>query len=217
MNSLRVLIVAADPLARAGLAASLEQRTDLVVTGQVDGSELPSVMDVYQPDVMLWDLGWEPSTRIGNGLRSASEQVTDWVQAGPPVVALLPDQAAAAEAWAAGARGLLPRDVSADRLAVALAAVSLGLVSIDPVFSIALLPVLHSAPEVAQPIEALTPREIEVLRLIAEGLPNKAIAHVLGISEHTVKFHANALMSKLSAQSRTDAVVRATRLGLIIL
>lgn len=217
MDTLRVLIVAGDPLARAGLAASLEQRAGLAVIGQVDGTDLPAVLDVYRPDVVLWDLGWEASTRSGAAMRTALEQITDWAQADPPVVALLPDQSVAGEVWAAGARGLLSRDVDADRLAAALAAVSLGLVAVDPDFSIALFPAMHSVPEIAQPVEALTPREIEVLRLIANGLANKAIAQVLGISEHTVKFHANALMSKLGAQSRTDAVVRATRLGLIIL
>jgi DNA-binding NarL/FixJ family response regulator len=65
--------------------------------------------------------------------------------------------------------------------------------------------------------EELTPREREVLQLLAEGLANKAIAQQLTISEHTVKFHVNAIMSKLGAQSRTAAVVRATRLGLVVL
>ena len=60
----------------------------------------------------------------------------------------------------------------------------------------------------------MTPRELEVLQLLAEGLPNKAIAHRLGISEHTIKFHVNAIFGKLGAQSRTEAMVRATRLGL---
>ena len=63
----------------------------------------------------------------------------------------------------------------------------------------------------------LTPRELEVLRLLAEGLPNKTVAHRLEISEHTVKFHVNSLLAKLGAQSRTDAVVRATRLGLVLI
>ena len=63
----------------------------------------------------------------------------------------------------------------------------------------------------------LTPREKEVLQLVAEGLTNKAIAQQLAISEHTVKFHVNAIMGKMNAQSRTEAVVRATRLGLISL
>ena len=63
----------------------------------------------------------------------------------------------------------------------------------------------------------MTPRELEVLQLLAEGLANKAIALQLDISEHTVKYHVNAIMSKLNAQSRTEAVVRAARLGLIAL
>jgi len=67
------------------------------------------------------------------------------------------------------------------------------------------------------PAEALTGREMEVLQLLAEGLPNKIIANKLSITDHTVKFHVNAIMSKLGVQSRTEAVVRATKLGLIIL
>jgi len=63
----------------------------------------------------------------------------------------------------------------------------------------------------------LTPREAEVLRLLAEGLANKAIAQRLDISEHTVKFQVNAILRKLDAQSRTEAVIEATRRGLILL
>ncbi len=61
----------------------------------------------------------------------------------------------------------------------------------------------------------LTPREQDVLRLLAEGLPNKGIASRLEVSEHTVKFHVNSIMGKLNAQSRTEAVTLATRLGLL--
>lgn len=217
MNTARVLIVAADPLARAGLAASLQDRSDLVVIGQVDGAELPAALDIYYPDVMVWDLGWEASAGVRGEARSVLAQIADLAETSPPIAALLPDQTAAGDAWAAGARGLLPRDVGADRLAAALTALSSGLLAIDPLFGAILSPALHPEPDIAKPIEALTPREIEVLRLMAEGLPNKTIAQRLGISEHTIKFHANALMAKLGAQSRTDAVVRATRLGLIIL
>jgi DNA-binding NarL/FixJ family response regulator len=66
-------------------------------------------------------------------------------------------------------------------------------------------------------IEHLSARELDVLRGMAEGLSNKQIARALGISEHTVKFHINAILGKLDAQSRTEAVVRATRAGLILL
>jgi DNA-binding NarL/FixJ family response regulator len=66
-------------------------------------------------------------------------------------------------------------------------------------------------------VEDLTPRETEVLQLLADGLTNKAIAQRLGISDHTVKFHVNSVLGKLGAQSRTEAVVRASRLGLLLL
>jgi DNA-binding NarL/FixJ family response regulator len=67
------------------------------------------------------------------------------------------------------------------------------------------------------PVEPLTPREVEVLQLLAEGLSNKLLGSRLGISEHTAKFHVNAILGKLGAQGRTDAVVRAARMGLILL
>jgi DNA-binding NarL/FixJ family response regulator len=93
--------------------------------------------------------------------------------------------------------------------------VALGLASLDPALAAALIPPQDQAP--TPPAEELTPRELEVLRLVAQGLPNKAIAQRLEISEHTVKFHVNAILGKLGVQSRTEAVVHATRLGLILL
>ena len=71
--------------------------------------------------------------------------------------------------------------------------------------------------ETSSPAGGLTQREMEVLALVAEGLPNKAIASRLEISEHTVKFHVNSILTKLGAQSRTEAVTRATRMGLLLL
>ena len=139
----------------------------------------------------------------------------------PPVLILLPEHdfgaASAAQAWQAGARGLLPRN--ADPAAIAAAAHSLaqGLVVLDRDVAAELL--LAAAPDHTADalVEPLTPREHEVLQLLAEGLTNRAIAQRLEISEHTVKFHVNAILGKLAAQSRTDAVMRATRLGLILL
>jgi DNA-binding NarL/FixJ family response regulator len=132
-----------------------------------------------------------------------------------PVVALLADESLAAEAWLAGVRGLLTREADAEALVAALQAVVQGLAAIDPTLAAALLPTRERESEAL--VEPLTPREEEVLQLLADGLANRAIALQLGISEHTVKFHVNAILGKLGAQSRTEAVVRATRLGLIIL
>jgi DNA-binding NarL/FixJ family response regulator len=126
---------------------------------------------------------------------------------------LLPDESLAADAWAIGPGGLLLRTAPPERLATALQAMADGLIVLDPRFPPDQL--RRSASSASS--TDLTPREREVLQLVAEGLSNRAIALRLSISEHTVKFHINAIMEKLGAQSRTEAVVRATRLGLIVL
>lgn len=211
MPDIRVLIIADDRLVRAGLAALLAGQTGFAVAGQTAaGDALTGAAAVYQPDVWLWDLGWEPTAAI--------EQLAELGEPQRRVVALLPDGEGshAADAWAAGAQGLLLRDVETARLLAALAAVAEGLVVVEPALAAALRPAA-GRPAPAAPLEGLTARELEVLRLMAEGLANKAIAHRLGISEHTVKFHINAILGKLGVQSRTEAVVHATRLGLIIL
>lgn len=216
MEELRVLVVADDPLTRAGLAALLSGPLGCTVVGQVTGdADLRTEVAVARPDVILWDLGWDPLSPA-TGSASSLERLADQVaEIDVPVVALVAEEAYTRAVWTAGARGLLPRDVDAEELAAALVAVVRGLVVLTPALAGALMPADH-LPE-TRLVEALTPREREVLQLLAEGLPNKAIARRLGISEHTVKFHVNAILGKLGAQSRTEAVVRATRLGLIFL
>jgi DNA-binding NarL/FixJ family response regulator len=208
-SAVRVLIVAQDPLARAGLATLLANQPGCLIAGQIAvDAELPGALQVYRPDVIVWDFGVD-STRTLDRMNTVRNL-------GVPVVALLADSTDAADAWAAGARGLIPRDTSAGNLVAALTAVAQGLTVIDPAFAAALLPAARDQSP-AQPVEELTPRELEVLRLMAEGQSNKAIARALGISEHTVKFHVNAILGKLNVSSRTEAVVHATRLGLILL
>ena len=206
---LRVLVVADDHLARAGLAALLAQQPGCAVAGQLSGPEYASAgPEVYRADVAVWDLGWDPATGIDHLAEARDVGL-------PPTVALLPDEGHAAEARAAGARGVLHRDVDGPTLLGALVAVEKGLVVLDPELEPELPPVVDREHPASS--AELTPREVEVLGLLAEGLPNKAIASRLGISEHTVKFHVNAILGKLDAQSRTEAVTRATRMGLITL
>lgn len=213
MNETRVLIVANDPLARAGLAALLTAQESCRVVGQVAAdSDLTTATGVYQPQVLLWDLGWEAG--------SALEHLTDQHEALPPVLCLVRDEQNSADAWAAGAKGLMRRDADLALLLAGVDATARGLVTLDPSLALSVMPSRERpttvAPTVA-PSDPLTPREQEVLQLLAEGLPNKIIAQRLTISEHTVKFHINAILGKLGAQSRTDAVVRATRSGLLLL
>jgi DNA-binding NarL/FixJ family response regulator len=226
VTDVRVLVVADDPLVRAGLAMLLTNHPDCSVVGQVAGDEdLPGQLDIYRPDVILWDLGWghllaspplqSPAAEEGPSI-SILDSLADLTETGALVIALLSDEMDAAKVWNAGARGLLLRDAGPNQLLSALLAVFQGLVIVDPTLTEALLPAATFDPP-ATLVEPLTPREQEVLQLLAEGLPNKVIAHRLDISDHTVKFHVNAIMSKLNAQSRTEAAVRATRLGLILL
>ena len=204
-GDLRALIIAGDPLARAGLSALLADQ--VTVVGALEDLT-PEATASYAPTAILWDLGYTPAVAI--------ERIADVRDLRLAIVALLPDEASAADAWSAGARGLMLRRAGAESLASALVAVTRGLIVIDPALSALLL----STPDRARlepPVDALTSRELQVLQLLAEGLPNKAIAGRLKISEHTVKFHVNAILSKLGVQSRTEAVVRASRLGLIMI
>lgn len=113
------------------------------------------------------------------------------------------------------------------RLRAELAGTNLEIVDEAPTLSVAnesveadailLAPGPSQADRLEAPVEPLTPREIEVLELMAEGLPNKGIAKRLSISDQTVKFHVSAISGKLGASNRTDAVRRALRRGLITL
>jgi two-component system nitrate/nitrite response regulator NarL len=214
---LRILIVADDPLVRAGLAALLAEQPGCLVAGRVTGADdLGAALEIYRPDILLWDLGWDPEPAVAT--------LTDYVSTfgmGKPVAVLLSDGNHAARVWSAGARVFLPRNADPGHLVAALTVAAYGLAVIAPEFADVLI---HIPGDIATPealaeradlVEELTPRELEVLRLLAEGLPNKTIALRLGISEHTVKFHVNAILGKLAVGSRTEAVVRATRLGLI--
>jgi two-component system, NarL family, nitrate/nitrite response regulator NarL len=218
---LRVLIVADDPLARGGLAALLANQPDCTVVGQLATADIIAALDVYRPDIVLWDCGWEPGLSLhaseskSETSRTCLERLVDLRDVGQPVVALLSDHMQAVAAWTAGVHCLLLRDVPVTHLVSALHAAVQGLVVLDATLAAALFPVHPVA--TASIVNPLTPRETEVLQLVAAGLPNKTIADRLRISEHTVKFHINAIMGKLGAQSRTEAVVRATQQGLILL
>ncbi len=114
-------------------------------------------------------------------------------------------------------RGWISRESTGEELAAAIRAVAAGLVVLDPGFAAILHEEPHDSDDRVNGEALLTPRELDVLRWLALGLPNKAIALQLGISEHTVKFHVGSVLSKLDARSRTEAVMTAARLGLLTL
>jgi two-component system, NarL family, nitrate/nitrite response regulator NarL len=186
MVAIRVLVVSDDPLARGGLTALLGERETVAVVED-------------DPDVVVWDV---------------SESADGITRTKAPLLAVLADESQAAEARAAGARGLLLRSASGEQLAAAAVAVANGLNVVDPVLAGTLF---RTEAATDSPVEDLTPREMEVLQLLAQGLTNKRIAERLHISDHTAKFHVNAILGKLGVQSRTEAIVQAARRGLVIL
>ena len=182
-------MVSDDPLVRAGLGHLLESE-----------SEAEVVSDAAEAEVALWD-----------GQHARLDELS---LLGVPVVAVVDDEAHSAAAMAAGARGAVLRSADGASLWAALVAVRHGLTVLDSAFAPAAPPVPPARLRLA---EELTAREREVLALLSRGLSNKQIAGELDISEHTAKFHVNAILGKLGAASRTEAVVVAVRLGLVAL
>lgn len=206
-----LLIVADNPLARAGLTALLEER-GCAVLAPVAGADLQRDIDRVQPDVLAVDMGWDSSVMC----RRLSQIESDL-----PVLAIAgADDLQSLTALLQTLRvfpqfAILLRQSDPDAIVAAVDALVAGLTVIDPQLS-----ALLDAPERLAGDERqnpLTAREQEVLQYLARGLTNRAIALELDITQHTVKFHVNAIMGKLEAQSRTEAVVRATQLGLIAL
>jgi two-component system, NarL family, response regulator YdfI len=213
---IRVLMSATSEIVRAGLEALLTASPALAVVGRApDVATLAHQAEDLQPDVILAELETSDDDTLAALL--ALE-----IGSHPAAIVVLTDDvhsAWAAEALRAGIRAILPRQASAGEIVTAVEAVAAGLVVLhrDAVESLLLVP--PSAPRAlpASPNQALTPREIEVLGMLAEGLGNKAIAWRLDISEHTVKFHVGSILAKLNASSRTEAVTLGIRQGLIML
>jgi two-component system, NarL family, response regulator YdfI len=211
---IRVFIVAASPLARAGLENLLAARNVEIAGIAANIDALASELSDVAVDAILMDSSGEPfesllDSIITSGLASDFNVVLLAEAASP---------AASAEALRAGIRAVLPNDTSPDQLAAALQAVSSGLVVLHPANVHSAVPAASVATRsLNELVEPLTPRESEVLQMLASGLGNKEIATKLGISEHTVKFHVASILGKLGAASRTEAVSLGIRRGLVLL
>jgi DNA-binding NarL/FixJ family response regulator len=163
-----------------------------------------------------------PSVRLGlaDMLASHGHTVLPEEEATDSAAVILSDDPSMANQLArAGLRGwaCLARDIDADQLDLAVRSADAGLVLLDLPIAATSLSMPASLATPAPLTEPLTAREMQVLQLVAQGLPNKGIARRLGISENTAKFHVASLCGKLGASSRTEAVTIAARRGLILL
>jgi two-component system, NarL family, response regulator LiaR len=206
--TIRVLLVDDHSVVRKGLRTFLAYDAELDVVGEAaDGAEALSLAQELKPDVVLMDLlmpGMDGIAATAAIRRSLPET---------EVLALTSvlEDASIVGAVRAGAIGYLLKDTQADALCQAIKAAAAGQVQLTPQAAARLMQAL-SAPESP---EALTERETEVLRLLAQGQSNKQIARALSVSEQTVKSHVSRILAKLGVQSRTQATLYAIRTGMV--
>jgi DNA-binding NarL/FixJ family response regulator len=215
-ESIGVLVVDDHDVVRRGLLAFLDSEPDIDVVGQAGGGT--EAMDILAsmrsegrlPDVVVMDLQMAPvdgieATRQIRGLYHDIE-----------VVALtsFAEEERVHAALEAGASGYLLKDSEADDVAAAVRAAHRGELQLDPVIARRLMASLREGPG-DDPAAELTSRELEVLRLVAAGKPNKQIAAELAISDRTARTHVSSILRKLRLSSRTQAALWAVREGLV--
>jgi DNA-binding NarL/FixJ family response regulator len=213
-ESIRVVVVDDHAVVRRGLLAFLDDEPDLEVVGDASGGQ--QVLDLLakldgegrRADVVVMDLEMEPMDGIESTRR---------IRARYPDVEVLAltsfgEDDRVHDALQAGASGYLLKDAEAEEVAVAVRAVHEGEVRLAPEVARRLVSFLRSGRDEAT--IHLTTRELEVLRLIGGGEPNKRIALLLGISERTVRSHVSSVLSKLGLTSRTQAALWAARQGI---
>jgi DNA-binding NarL/FixJ family response regulator len=200
-----VAIFSIDPILRRNLEQLPHDDPAFALVGD-HPSSVPELLNQHRIDVLLADA---PTRELLAEYRGRHDRVA--------LVVLLDgaDPEDGVRALKAGARAVLHRSSSRNEIIAAIKVITSGLVVLPPEL---LATLLHEAPPADDVLKAqLTRRELEVLAAMADGASNKAIARQLGISFHTAKFHVAAILAKLDADSRTEAVAKATQSGLVML
>jgi len=210
---IRVFIADDQLLVRQGIRTLLELDGGIAVVGEAaDGGEAVAGVPATPVDVLLLDVRMPQKSGI-DVLRELADAGTL-----PPTIILttFDDSDAVLDGIRAGARGFMLKDVSYDQLIAAIRAVAGGATVFQPAVTERLLRVadrVHIATDT--PIERLTEREVQVVRLMAGGYSNKEIADALGTAEGTIKNHVSSILAKLGVRDRTRAVLKALEAGLL--
>lgn len=204
----RVLIVDDHSVVREGLRMFLDRDPDLKVVGEAaDGAKALELARLLQPNVVVMDL----LMPVLDGMSAIKAIRTELPETEVLAFTGVLASASVIEAIRAGAIGYLLKDTQAAELRTAIKAAAMGQMHLSPQAS----PYLLNAVRLPEPSDALTLREMDVLRLLAEGHSNKEIARILHLVEETVKSHVRHILAKLGVQSRTQAVLAAIRLGIV--
>ncbi|MBD2248223.1 response regulator transcription factor [Nostoc sp. FACHB-888] len=205
-NAIRVLVVDDHPVVRQGLVAMLEEAPDILVVGQAgNGQEALAVFRQKQPDATLMDLRMPQMDRVA----AITAICTEFPAARIIVLTTYEGDEDIYQGLRAGAKGYLLKDAEPGELLSAIRGVHKGQKHIPPRVGAKLLERMAS-PE-------LSDRELEVLQLITTGKSTQAISKALYITERTVNFHVNHILSKLGVEDRTQAVIVALRRGIVSL
>jgi DNA-binding NarL/FixJ family response regulator len=208
-NDLEVAVLSASPPRRDRIAALLNKERGVACAGAATSiAELGRLTPM--PDAVVIDVSDAES--LETLLQSDSLAM--------PFVVLCDElvRDIAVRALLAGSAAILERDPAAKQLLAAVRAAVNGLSALSPPHAATLMdPAANAAaPRSAEWIQPLTPRELQILHMLSDGLPNKSIAAELQISEHTAKFHVSQILAKLDAESRTEAVTIGIRHGLVM-
>ncbi len=208
----RILLADDHPIVREGLQALLETQPDFEVVGEAaNGHEVLRLAQELQPDIILLDL----EMPIMDGVEATRRLHQHHPSFRIIVFTAFDNDERIIHAVQAGAVGYLLKDAPRKDIFHAIRVAMEGGSLLQPVVASKLL--RHMGQQHIPPYEALTERELEVLNLLAQGMPNKEIAAHLVISERTAKFHVSSIMGKLGATNRTEAVSLAAQKGLITL
>jgi DNA-binding NarL/FixJ family response regulator len=209
---IRILVVDDHPVVREGLVAIIEAQDDMTVVGEAgDGSQAIAIYKAAKPDVVLMDLAM-PGT---DGVQAIEGMRAFDPEARVVVLTAYDTDERILRAVEAGARGYLLKGAPRDDIFRAVRVVNLGGSLLEPAVAGKLLNRVGDILRGGAPEEELTPREQDVLNLMARGFRNKEIAFELHITERTVKFHANAIYRKLDVGGRTEAVSKALQKGMV--
>lgn len=213
MFKIRVLIVDDHAILREGIRAMLSYHEDILVVGEAqDGAEAVERTGELQPDVVLMDIAMQRM----NGLDATRLICTQYPQTHVLVLSQHEDRQYVLPLLQAGASGYLLKRALGNDLITALHTIARGETYLDPGVGGILVDEIRSRNHPAQGSPAeLTPREKEVLRLLAEGLSNSQIAGQIHYSENTVKKHIRSILEKLHMNNRIEAAVYAIKTGLV--
>jgi len=216
--AIRVLITDDQEIVRQGLAIIVRGQADLQVIGVAEnGERAVELAREHQPDIVLMDIKMPKM----NGIQATQKIVKECKATQVIILTTFDTDELIFAGIRAGARGYLLKDAPSEILLDAIRRVHSGESILNPTVARKLLEEFaRGAPKTKSPnveplIEELTEREIEILRLLMEGLANKEIGNKLGLAEGTVKNHVSTILAKLHANDRTHAVVSALRQGIV--